>query len=72
MELVSKDGQLGTGQHTAVAALREQIPMDRGKLLGVAVPSSLYVVIDKGHNQRLGLWRRGYRLDSGGGKFLLV
>lgn len=70
--LVRKNGQLGAGQHAAVAALGEQVLVDGGEFLGVAVPTGLHVVVDQGHNQLLGLRRGDHSLDSGGGTFPLV
>ncbi len=64
--------QLGAGQHPAVTPLGQQVLVDGGEFLGVAVPARLHVVVDEGHDQLLGLRRGDHRLNSGGGKFLLV
>ena len=72
MVLVRKNGQLGAGQHAAVTPLGEQILVDAGEFLRVAVPSRLHVVVDKGHNQLLGLYRGDNCLNPGGRKLLLV
>ena len=64
--------QLCAGQHPAVAALGEQVLVDGVELLGVAVPPGLHVVINKGHDQLLGLRGGGHRRDAQGGELLLV
>ena len=70
--LVGKDGQLGAGQHPAVAALSQKVLVDGGELLGVAVPACLDVVVDQRHHQLLRRPGGGRRLNPGGKKFLLV
>ena len=72
MVVGGEDGQLGTGQHTAVAALGEQILMDGGKLLRIAVAAGLHIVIDKGHDHILCAGGGNHRFDAEGGELLLV
>lgn len=70
--LVGKDGQLGAGQHSAVAALLHQVLGKGGKLLRVPRLARFDVVIDERHDLLLSGGPGCGGVDAEGGKFPLV